>query len=414
LPGYLKKKGGGGVRALSNYKLNDGPNAPVGIARGIHPGRVVWVHDPGAISYDFTGYWWDDVYNNQTAIDNMVSKSVRWLAGTTSDQAAWNAIFTYFNQKNGNGNNGYQDKEKIAIKVNLNNTTGYDDTNEINASPHIILAVVRQLVTKAGINQSQITVYDSSRFIPDNVYHKCHSEFPDLKLVDSLGTNGRVLVQWKANAIPYSVKSNNAKGIATCAIEANYHINISLLKGHIGNGITLCGKNFYGSTSISNDWRNNAHDYCDPNRDGSPCYNTFTGYLAHKDLGEKTLLFMIDALYAHDVVGGEPHLKWQIPPFNNHWPASILVSQDGVAVDSVGFDFLRSEWPNLVDLSYCDNYLHEAAQAGNPPSGTVYDPEQNGSGALSLGVHEHWNNKYAKKYSRNLGTKNGIELYTGE
>jgi hypothetical protein len=28
----------------------------------------------------------------------------------------------------------------------------------------------------------------------------------------------------------------------------------------------------------------------------------------------------------------------------------------------------------------------------------------------SLGVHEHWNNAEEKKYSRNLGTGQGIEL----
>ena len=58
-----------------------------------------------------------------------------------------------------------------------------------------------------------------------------------------------------------------------------------------------------------------------------------------------------------------------------------------------------------------DNYLHEAAQASKPPSGTVYDPD--GSGRLaSLGTHEHWNNATERKYSRNLGRKEGIELIT--
>ncbi|MBN2275187.1 MAG: T9SS type A sorting domain-containing protein [Bacteroidales bacterium] len=57
-----------------------------------------------------------------------------------------------------------------------------------------------------------------------------------------------------------------------------------------------------------------------------------------------------------------------------------------------------------------DNYLHEAAQAGNPPSGTVYDPENDGIPLGSLGVHEHWNNATDKQYSRNLGTGEGIEL----
>jgi len=51
-----------------------------------------------------------------------------------------------------------------------------------------------------------------------------------------------------------------------------------------------------------------------------------------------------------------------------------------------------------------------------PTPGTSYDPEGNGSGLASLGVHEHWNNATDKQYSadeyirRNLGTGKGIEL----
>jgi hypothetical protein len=86
-----------------------------------------------------------------------------------------------------------------------------------------------------------------------------------------------------------------------------------------------------------------------------------------------------------------------------------MMSQDPVAIDSVGVDVLRNE-PNATDVrGSADNYLHEAAQAAKPPSGTVYNPD--GSGALtSRGVHEHWNNATARKYSRNLGGKEGIEL----
>jgi hypothetical protein len=57
-----------------------------------------------------------------------------------------------------------------------------------------------------------------------------------------------------------------------------------------------------------------------------------------------------------------------------------------------------------------DNYLHEAAQAGNPPSGSFYDPARTGSRLASLGVHEHWNNATNRLYSRNLGRSEGIEL----
>jgi hypothetical protein len=99
-----------------------------------------------------------------------------------------------------------------------------------------------------------------------------------------------------------------------------------------------------------------------------------------------------------------------MPPFGGAWPASILLSQDGVAIDSVGIDFLRSEWPNLADLAYCDSYLHEAARAEAPPSVSVYDPERDGTRLKSLGVHEHWNDAIHKQYSRNLGIGDGIEL----
>jgi hypothetical protein len=44
-----------------------------------------------------------------------------------------------------------------------------------------------------------------------------------------------------------------------------------------------------------------------------------------------------------------------------------------------------------------------------PASGTIYDPDGRGARA-SLGVHEHWNNATDRKYSRNLGRKEGIEL----
>jgi hypothetical protein len=87
------------------------------------------------------------------------------------------------------------------------------------------------------------------------------------------------------------------------------------------------------------------------------------------------------------------------------------MSFDGVAIDSVGFDFLISEWPDLPDMANADNYLREAALAHDPPSKTLYDPERDGIRCRSLGVHEHWNNGRDKKYSRNLGKAHGIELF---
>jgi hypothetical protein len=59
-----------------------------------------------------------------------------------------------------------------------------------------------------------------------------------------------------------------------------------------------------------------------------------------------------------------------------------------------------------------DLFLHEAATADNPASGTFYDPEGDGTRLTSLGVHEHWLNANQRVYSRNLDSNvvNGIEL----
>jgi hypothetical protein len=179
----------------------------------------------------------------------------------------------------------------------------------------------------------------------------------------------------------------------------------------VSSGVTLCAKNLFGATSIFTDWHKNAHDGFNHKSDGSASYSAFVDYLGHKDLGEKTILFVVDGLYGSDNADGPPQLKWKMTPFNDAWPNSIFMSLDGVAIDSVGYDFLTSEWPHLVDIANADNYLREAALANDPPSKTFYDPERDGIRSRSLGVFEHWNNAAEKKYSRNLGKASGIELF---
>jgi hypothetical protein len=62
-------------------------------------------------------------------------------------------------------------------------------------------------------------------------------------------------------------------------------------------------------------------------------------------------------------------------------------------------------------MKYSDYSVNESALADNPPSGTIYDPERNGTRLTSLGTSEHWNNATEKKYSRNLSSSGkGIEL----
>jgi hypothetical protein len=385
--------------------------SPLGVPRGVVPGRVTWAHDPAGVTWDGTGSWWIDANNNQAAIDRMVSNSIRGLTNEKSDAQAWSAVFRHFNRTHGRGNTGYKAGEKVAIKANLNNTVDHGTIERLNSSPHLILSLVRQLTGPGKVPQASITVFDSSRFIPSYLYDKIHGEFPGVVFVDHIGGDGRLQAEFKPNAIPFSITSRNAKGLDTTVVEAAYLIDAALLKGHVSSGVTLCAKNLFGCTSINPDWHKNAHDGFPHNRDGSPSYSVFVDFLGHKDLGEKTMLFLIDGLYASDSADPPPSLKWKMAPFNDAWPCSIFMSLDGVAIDSVGFDFLTSEWPHLVDIANADNYLREAALAHDPPSKTFYDPDGDGVRCRSLGVFEHWNNGTEKKYSRNLGKAHGIELF---
>jgi hypothetical protein len=385
--------------------------SPLGVPRGVVPGRVTWAHDPAAVTWDGTGSWWIDANNNQAAIDRMVSNSIRGLTNEKTDAQAWSAVFRHFNRTHGRGNTGYKAGEKVAIKANLNNTVDHGTIERLNSSPHLILSLVRQLTGPGKVPQASITVFDSSRFIPSYLYDKIHGEFPGVVFVDHIGGDGRLQAEFKPNAIPFSITSRNAKGLDTTVVEAGYLIDAALLKGHVSSGVTLCAKNLFGCTSINPDWHKNAHDGFPHNRDGSPSYSVFVDFLGHKDLGEKTMLFLIDGLYASDSADPPPSLKWKMAPFNDAWPCSIFMSLDGVAIDSVGFDFLTSEWPHLVDIANADNYLREAALAHDPPSKTFYDPDGDGVRCRSLGVFEHWNNGTEKKYSRNLGKAHGIELF---
>lgn len=390
------------------------PNVPLGIARGINPGRVAWGHNPKIASWDGkTGFWWEDRFNNQTETDKLLTQTLFSLTGIQKEKDSWDALFRFFNKTKRNIHAGHKWGEKVAIKINQNNTSAHQSNNEINANPQLILSLLKSLVNEAGIPQEDITVTDPSRFITDNIYDKCHAAYPKVHYIDHVGGEGREQATFVENAIPYSVDNGKvATGLATCVVEADYIINMAIMKGHVTQGVSLCAKNYFGCTNIETDWRKNAHSSgFSQNRDGLHTYSVYPDYVGHKNLGGKTMLFLIDGIYSNKFVGGTPAFKWSLAPFNNNWPGSLFASQDGVAIDAVVLDFALAEWPDAPDMKYSDYSVNECALADNPPSGTIYDSERDGTRLTSLGVSEHWNNSTDKKYGRNLNKSGkGIEL----
>lgn len=196
-------------------KMAWGKNNPVGDARGIHPGRVVWAHAPGAATWEKgNGRWFEDRWNNQEAADWLVANAITGLTGEKSESKAWNALFKDFNLRNGRGKHGYKKGEKIAIKANMNNTFVYEDNEQLNASPHVTLALLRSLVNEGGVPQENITLFDASRFMTNALFNKCHDEFPNIIYMDNEGAQGRTKATYTENAIPYSADNGKlARGL---------------------------------------------------------------------------------------------------------------------------------------------------------------------------------------------------------
>jgi hypothetical protein len=412
------------------------PNDPIGVARGVNPGRVVWVHEPNATDWDGSsmgdGHWWESGNTDMAAVDQMMSRAISALAGENDSAQAWDKIFRYFNQTHGKGDIGYQVGEKIVIKVNLVGCIGvYSQTNVdrdtyeltdkmdyMNTSPQMMLALLRQLVYEVGVNQAEIAIGDTLCYFPNQYYYVCHNEFPDVQYLDYEGKFGRTRVQQSSVPLYWSCHPSVSYQdyVPVSYAQADYIINMANFKSHISAGVTLCGKNHYGSLVRSpvQSGYFDLHQDLPSATSGMGHYRPLVDLMGHAHIGGKTLLYVIDGLYAGHHPYDDAPTRLNSRPFNWDWSSSLFVSQDPVAIDSVAFDFLWSEpgWSVDTHISGGDDYLHEAAQADNPPSGTFYDPDHSGDVArlASLGVHEHWNNATDKQYSRNLGTGDGIEL----
>ena len=407
-------------------------NAPVGVGQGIHPGRVVWVHDGDATDWagPGDGYWWQSNHTNQTVVDRMMSRAIRDLTGERNDAVAWDRLFRDINQKRGKGDVAYVAGEKVGIKVNFvgfirGGGTVNPDTynmqsqrNYMNTSPQVILALLRQLVNTVGVNESDVSVGDTVAYFPNEYYNILHGEFPNVQYVDCAGKFGRVLVRKSKVALYWSSRPQGYRAdyVPHYFSESEYVINLANFKAHTGAGVTLCAKNHYGSL-VRTPAEGGYYDlHTSGFADGTGRYRNLVDLMGHAHVGGKTMLYLIDGLYAGVHPRDDAPLRWNSEPFNGDWTSSVFASQDPVAIDSVAFDFLWTEWSDYPRRSGVDDYLHEAASADKPPSATFYDPDHSTSvrRLSSLGAHEHWNNAQDKKYSRNLGKSEGIELITIE
>jgi hypothetical protein len=438
----------------------DGPNNPFGEAKGINPGRVVWVWNPDATNEkfehnDFDNYDWfvSPQNNNPEVIGKMFRDGVLKLTGKKDVAKAWDAMFKYFNEKKISKKKGYTRGEKIFIKINQGQSrwvlsqadkdNGFAIPRTIQKSqerikvsmiptetgPYAVLELLKELVNEAGVDQSDISVGDPMCPIWAHNYDVWVKEFPNVRYLDKFSTKyGRSLTKvTEKPLVYYSDKTMNDK-LYDVIESADYMITMAVLKSHGAAGVSLTAKSNFGN--IGKATANHLHySHVANRREGTPNntgydkYRVFVDLMGSKYLGQNTLFWFVEGLFGGGASEIKGPVKYFMSPFNNDWCNSMFMSLDPVAIESVGYDFLRAEWdgvnkhdavnnewesmPNAYGV---DDYMHQAADTANWPHGIKYDPDNSGKPIPVLGVHEHWNNPVEKQYSRNLGTGKGIEL----
>lgn len=438
----------------------DGPNQPFGTPTGIIPGRVIWAWNPDVTNenclntFDSKDYYFKPENTDSKLLSEMFRSSLLRLTGEKNIRDSWDALFNNLNKKKYQKSTGYKKGEKIFIKINQGTSrwlltdedkeNGYSypekfeptplrqaacyGTTETN--PYMVLEILRELVHECGVEQDDISVGDPMTDIYGHNFEIWFAEFPKVAYLDKFAThhNRTLTTPTTEDYLIYSNKQLKDP-LYDVIVKADYLINVANLKPHMAAGISLTAKNHFGSQGRPT--AGHLHNFLITPR-GTPGsnggyhkYRVLVDMMGSKYLGRNTVLYIVDGLFGGGSVETRVPVKYFMPPFNNDWSSSLFMSLDQVALESVCFDFLRTEWNGInshnalnnraeknPNIRGVDDYLHQAADQKNWPDGIVYDPDGSGKALPSLGVHEHWNNPVDKQYSVNLGTGKGIELVT--
>lgn len=293
-------------------------------------GRVIHVHEPDAVSWDFNTGWYG-YFVDQEVVDAMVEVGLMQLTQTGSATEAWRKLIP-----------GYKQGKTFAIKVNFNNyfTNTPDPDPDINALIEPVNSIIKTLMG-IGVAPEDVTVYD--------VTHGWHNGgMPTISFIDRCLYPGVNFAAYRGYSNPYSATEfvtfnppafPQIPDLALCnaVVNADYVINMPIPKEHSFTGVTLGLKNHMGSI----DRCQFLHRYFPYTTYHRPDYNPLIDLYQNKHIGPKTVLTVGDFLFGnwYDTIGTPP--PWIT--FNDGAPSSLLFASDVVAIDSVMTDFLEFE-----------------------------------------------------------------------
>lgn len=310
-------------------------------------GRVVMIRNPAATNYNFNPDLFYGDFVDQEVVDRMMDEGVMALTGEETVKAAWQAIIP-----------GFVPGRKVAIKVNFNNCGTWELTaNTMNGLIQPVNAVVRGLLM-IGVRPADIRVYDSVRILPRRFVEGCL--YQAVEFWDPNGGSGKLDV-YHNTGVYVNFDHPDVAPLALCNVvtEADWLINMPILKRHPGAGITLSFKNHFGTIENCG----SLHYWVYPTRypqTWSPDYNPLVDIGRNPHIRNKTVLVVGDGLFGDYLDHAGPPLKWANFPYGT--PNALFLSRDMVAADSVMHDVMLLEAPDTIPG--CDAYLPLAEAAG--------------------------------------------------
>ncbi len=310
---------------------------------------------------------------DQARVTQMLDQAVQTLKGGSLSEA-WGRVFSL----------PAPETRRLAIKVNCNNATDRVNGagNIIDAIPEPAIATIRGFVL-AGGHSANCSVFDATtsapqRYIATWFRQKVLAVYPDVNFdgfADSGGSSDafdpRTHVTWDS---AYRTPPGETR-MSNIVLNADYLVNIPIVKRHNQANVTLSYKNHLGS--ISGPDKLHPYLYRDVTEAsvladimGSP---VVPGDPSVRSFRDKTVLTVGDMLFGQPCTNfGHPPHPWTL--YGGEWPNCLFVADDPVAADSVMADVLQGEPTGGggcgAIASWARRYLRIAEQKGQ-------------------GVHEH-------------------------
>jgi hypothetical protein len=343
---------------------------------------------------------------DQSVVDAMIFEGLSLLTNQTSWGNIWQVLFERIQP------GGYVPGQKIAIKVNFNNS-GNDDNdcdshnNLIDALPQPVISLLNGLVA-AGVQPGDVIVFDATgseyansnpgRIIPDYFRNPITTAFPGVGFIGypACGVTAASFGKDPSLTVSFNDPDNYLldRKLADVLYDATYLINIPILKGHGGDDdipVTLAFKNHLGSIDYvyaGPGPHDDLHEFIVlPQDQYRSDYNPLVDIYSNPNIHNKTILILGDGLFGSTGASSGPDRHWAI--FDDDAANSLFFAVDPVAVDCVMADLIRAEgWfsdPRGYDFLFCAQEATLGLCEGTPanPGG---DPLQlpYGSGYSSL------------------------------